>query len=109
MHAILGGEAQGAETPFGAATLDTGSFLQLDHRGQRVLFYIPHHAHELKQRMLVCAQMKEGGHGHRRVDATLVRLQEQCAWNSMDTAIKNMARIVLSGLYRGRPEAKFAE
>lgn len=53
-------------------------------------FLHPDHPHEIKQRMLVCAHIKEVG--NRRVDATLDHLQEYCAWHSMETDVKNMAR-----------------
>lgn len=64
----------------------------MNHCGQRVLSYNPYQAHESTQRMLVCAHVKEAGHGQQRVDSTLERSQHHCAWHSTEMDVRNMAR-----------------
>lgn len=76
-------DALTAETPFGVATPD--AVTSRGFCGQRML-WIPDHAQELKQRMLIWAHTKEVD--HRGVGATLERLQEYCVWASMEDGAK---------------------
>ena len=62
----------------------------MEHHGHRVI-WVPAGADSLKKRLLVCAHLE--GAGHRRVDATMARLERDCVLESMAGDVRDMTRL----------------
>ncbi|CAM9761861.1 unnamed protein product, partial [Sphacelaria rigidula] len=52
--------------------------------------WIPSSDKQLQVRLVICAQMRDAG--HRGVTATLVRLQEFCVWQGVETNVREFVR-----------------
>ncbi|CAM9130837.1 unnamed protein product, partial [Sphacelaria rigidula] len=52
--------------------------------------WIPSYNEQLHMRLMICAHMRDAG--HRGVAATLVRLQEFCVWQGMETHVREFVR-----------------
>ena len=64
-------------TPVGRTMKDNADLFRVGLDGRDVL-WIPEQAKEIQTRRMVCAHMKEAGHGG--IVATLQRLQGYCCW-----------------------------
>ena len=76
-----------ARTGYGRAEADAAGLFWLNHRGRRVL-WIPEEANELKQRLMICAHMKDTR--HRGQEATVKRLRAFCVWDNMEKDVREV-------------------
>ena len=66
------------DTAMGVAPWDSEGLYRVEHLGHRVI-WVPAGADSPKKRLLVCAHLE--GTGHRKVDATMARLERHCLWH----------------------------
>ena len=62
----------------GVASLGSEGLYRVEHHDHRVI-WVPAGADSPKKRLLVCAHLE--GTGHRKVDATMSRLERHCLWH----------------------------
>ena len=85
VHGVQAAAAEGGptrDTAMGAASWDSERLYRVEHHDRRVIRVLAG-ADSLRKRLLVCAHLE--GTGHRGVDATMARLEQQCVWDRGNT------------------------
>ena len=80
------------DTASGVAPLGSEGLYCEEHDGDRVI-WVQTGADSLKKRLLVYAHLE--GAGHRRVEATMARLDRHCVWDGMADDVRNMVRLCM--------------
>ncbi|CAM9790553.1 unnamed protein product, partial [Sphacelaria rigidula] len=78
-------DVQSFESNVGTAILDIEGMFYVHVRGRNVLWILSSDK-QLQVRLIICAHMRDAG--HRGVAATLVRLQELCVWQGIETHVR---------------------
>ena len=71
-------------------SLDSEGLCRVEHQGHLVI-WVPAGSDSLKKRLPVCAHLE--GAEHRRVDATMARLERDCVLESMAGDVRDMTRL----------------
>ena len=78
------------DTGLGVDLLDSEGLCRVEHQGHLVI-WVPAGSDSLKKRLPVCAHLE--GAEHRRVDATMARLERDCVLESMAGDVRDMTRL----------------
>ena len=92
VQAAAAGNGAALDAALGVASLDSEGLYQVEYHGHHVM-WVPAEAESLERRLLVCAHLE--GAGHRRVDATMARLERHCVWEGMAGDVWDMTRLCL--------------